>query len=68
MPKYTRNAGKRWMPEEVRILRQLAKNNTPTRVIGLKMGRPVAGVETKAHEKHISLNPPNRSPYNRSKA
>ena len=56
------------MPEEVRILRQLAKNNTPTRVIGLKMGRPVAGVETKAHEKHISLNPPNRSPYNRSKA
>jgi hypothetical protein len=67
MPKYIRNAGKRWTPQEVRSLRQLAADNTPTRVIGLKLGRPENGVRAKASEKRISLDPPNRSPYNRSR-
>jgi len=65
MPKYIRNAGKHWTPQQVRQLRQLATQNTPTRVIGLKLGRPVAGVYAKASEKRISLDPPNQSPYNR---
>ena len=63
--KYIRNTGKHWTPKEVSQLRQMAKGNTPTRVIGLKLGRPVAGVYAKATEKHISLDPPNQSPYNR---
>jgi hypothetical protein len=61
MPKYIRNAGKHWSPREVSQLRQLARGNTPTRVIGLKLGRPVSGVYAKAAEKHISLEPPNQS-------
>ena len=65
MAKYTRNAGKEWTPTEVRTLKTLVKQNTPTRVIGLKLGRPVAGVYAKASEKNISLKPTNQSPYNR---
>ena len=67
MPKYTRNAGRRWTSRAVKQLRQLAKKNTPTRVIGLKLGRPVGGVRAKASQKRISLKPTNRSPYGRRK-
>lgn len=69
MPKkYIRNTGKKWTPGEVKKLKELAKGNTPTRVIGLKLGRPVSGVRAKASEKKITLNPPNQSPYNRKKS
>ena len=68
MAKYTRNSGKTWTAKEVSQLKQLAKQNTPTRVIGLKLGRPVGGVYKKASEKGISLNPHNLPPYNRRKA
>jgi hypothetical protein len=67
MPKSTRNTGKRWTPSEIKQLRQLAQENTPTRVIGLKLGRPEAGVRSKAGEKSVSLKPTNQSPYNRRK-
>jgi hypothetical protein len=67
MSKSNRNAGKHWTPSEVRQLRQLARENTPTRVISLKLGHPVAGVYSKAGEKGISLAPTNQSPYNRQK-
>ena len=65
MAKYVRNAGKQWTNQEVVQLRQLVSQNTPTRVIGLKLGRPTAGVYAKASEKRISLKPTNQSPYNR---
>jgi hypothetical protein len=66
MPKkYLRNAGKPWTPQEVKELRALAQGNTPTRLIGVKLGRPVAGVRAKASERGISLRPWNRSPYGR---
>lgn len=67
MAKYERNAGKTWTPKEVSILRSLTKDNTPTRVIGLKLGRPVGGVQSKAAEKKISLKPTNQSPYGTKK-
>ena len=67
MPKYERNAGKPWSNREVKALKQLARQNTPTRVIGLKLGRPVAGVYVKASEKGVSLRPTNQSPYGRSR-
>ena len=63
--KYIRNAGKQWTPAEVKQLKVLAKENTPTRVIGLKLGRPVGGVQNKASELNISLKPTNQAPYNR---
>lgn len=62
MSTYHRNAGKAWSSQEVKQLGQLAKGNTPTRVIGLKLGRPVAGVYAKASEEGISLKPTNQSP------
>lgn len=65
MPRYERNAGKQWTRKEVRELREMRDQNTPTRVIGLKLGRPVAGVYAKASEERISLKPTNRSPYGR---
>lgn len=62
-PKYIRNAGKQWKASEVKQLRDLAQDNTPTRVIGLKLGRPAGGVYAKASEEGISLRPTNQSPY-----
>lgn len=67
MPKYTRNKGKEWTTSEVAELRKLAQHNTPTRIIGLKLGRPENGVRAKASEKHVSLKPTNQRPYNRRK-
>jgi hypothetical protein len=63
--KYIRNTGKEWTRPEVSKLRGLAKQNTPTRVIGLKLGRTADAVRTRASEERISLKPSNRSPYNR---
>ena len=67
MPKYTRNSGKDWSPSDVSSLKKLANDNTPTRVIGLKLGRTEDSVRTKAAEKGVSLKPTNQSPYNRSR-
>ena len=37
--------GREWTPEEVKALKQLVKENTPTRVIGLKLlGRSATAV------------------------
>ena len=63
MPKYTRNTGKFWTLGEVKSLTRLARENTPTRVIGLKLGRTEAAVRTRASEENISLKPTNQSPY-----
>jgi len=67
MSKSTRNSGKPWTPAQERQLATLAKQNTPTRVIGLKEGRTAAAVQAKASELGISLKPTNQSPYNRRK-
>ena len=65
--KSTRNTGKSWAASDVSELRKLAKGNTPTRVIGLKLGRTENAVRAKAQAKRISLKPTNRSPYGTSK-
>ncbi len=65
--KYNRNSGKPWTSGNVKELRSLAKENTPTRVIGLKLGRTEDAVRTKASEENVSLKPTNQSPYNRQK-
>lgn len=67
MTKSNRNSGKAWTPAQVGELRKLAKGNTPTRVIGLKLGRTPAAVASKASSERISLKPTNQSPYNRRK-
>jgi hypothetical protein len=65
MAKYNRNSGKPWKSGEVSQLGKLAKQNTPTRVIGLKLGRTANSIYTKASEENISLAPTNQSLYNR---
>lgn len=67
MSKSTRNTGKPWTPSDVKELKQLAKENTPTRVIGLKLGRTAGAVQNKASQEDISLKPTNQAPYNRQK-
>lgn len=63
----TRNTGTPWTAQEDKLLKQLAKENTPTRVIGLKLGRTEAAIRARAHLLGISLRPTNQSPYNRRK-
>lgn len=65
--KYIRNTGKQWSSTEEKKLKELTKKNTPTRVIGLILGRTVGGVRGKASELGVSLKPTNQSPYNRKK-
>lgn len=67
MPKYIRNSGTRWSDKDEIKLQLLAASNTPTRVIGLKLGRSEDAVRAKAAELRISLKPTNQSPYNRRK-
>jgi hypothetical protein len=65
MTKSTRNSGKPWSPSAVQELKSLAEGNTPTRVIGLKLGRTENAVRSKASDEGVSLKPTNQSPYNR---
>ena len=67
MAKYNRKSGKTWTTKDVVQLKELASHNTPTRVIGLKLGRTPAAVSTKASQENVSLKPTNQSPYNRKK-
>ena len=67
MAKEPKNHGKIWTPTDVNQLKQLAKENTPTRVIGLKLQRTPDAVQQKASDEGISLKPTNQSPYNRQK-
>ncbi|HEY2979993.1 MAG TPA: hypothetical protein VGJ22_02335 [Anaerolineales bacterium] len=66
MAKSTAKSGTPWTKTEVKQLEKLAEQNTPTRVIALKLQRTPDAVYSKASEEDISLKPTNQSPYNRS--
>lgn len=63
MAKTPANHGKAWTPSQVKQLKSLAKDNTPTRVIALKMGRTPDAIQSEASKANISLKPTNQSPY-----
>ena len=63
MAKQPKNHGKAWTGSDNKTLKQLAKQNTPTRVIGLKMGRTPDAVQSHASDIGVSLKPTNQSPY-----
>ena len=63
MAKKPPNQGKPWTKSDVRTLGKLADGNTPTRVIGFKMGRTPEAIYSKASAEDISLHPTNQSPY-----
>jgi hypothetical protein len=67
MAKSTRNTGNPWTVAEVKQLRQEAKGNMPTRVMGVKHGRTEAAIRGKAQAEGISLKPTNQSPYGTKK-
>jgi len=58
-----RNTGKEWTNNDVKELNMLAKQNTPTRVIGLKLGRTEDAIRAEASKLGVSLKPINQSPY-----
>ena len=63
MAKDPKNHGKPWTRTDVQQLRQEVKQNTPTRVLGIHLGRTPEAVQQKAGELDISLKPTNQSPY-----
>lgn len=65
MAKTPENHGKEWEDNDVAKLGKLVDQNTPTRVIGLKLGRTPEAIYSKASGESISLRPTNQSPYNR---
>jgi len=65
MAKTPKNHGKPITPADVKQVKELAKQNTPTRIIALKTGRTENSVRGIAAENNISLKPTNQSPYNR---
>ena len=67
MSKSTANSGKAWTQSQISQVKQLAKQNTPTRVIGLKLERTPAAIYNIASANNISLKPTNQSPYNKRK-
>jgi hypothetical protein len=67
MSKSNRNSGKPWTASDQKQLHDLAKQNTPTRVIGLKMGRTPSAVQSQASKQGTSLKPTNQSPNKRRK-
>ncbi|RWE84214.1 MAG: hypothetical protein E5W28_04350 [Mesorhizobium sp.] len=67
MAKEPKNQGKPWSNDDVKELKQLVKENTPTRVIGLKLGRSSDAIYSKAASEDISLKPTNQRPYGTKK-
>lgn len=65
MTKKPANHGQPITPAVVRQIEKLANQNTPTRVIGLKVGRTEDSVRNIASANDISLKPTNQSPYSR---
>ena len=63
MAKTPSNHGKDWTAGEIKKLGQLARQNTPTRVAALKLGRTPAAVSQKASFEGISLKRTNQRPY-----
>ncbi|NOT02159.1 MAG: SANT/Myb domain-containing protein [Phycisphaerales bacterium] len=67
MAKKPQNQGKAWTAAEIRELKQLVKQNTPTKSIARKLGRSMESLYNKASTEAISLKPTNQSPNNRKK-
>lgn len=67
MAKTPPNHGKPWTPAQDKQLRAEAAGNTPTRVLGLHLGRTESAIYGRASELGVSLKPTNQSPYGTKK-
>lgn len=58
-----KNHGKSWSSADLSQLKREVRQNTPTRVLGLHLGRTPAAVQHKVSQEGISLKPTNQRPY-----
>lgn len=65
MAKTPKNQGKTWTESDIEKLQKLADKNTPTGLIAYELGRSEGFITNKAHQENISLQPTNKSPYDR---
>lgn len=63
MAKSTRSSGKLWWAHGVKEIRKLAKGNTPTGVMSIKLGRTEPAIFSKDSQEGVSLKPTIQSPY-----
>ncbi len=66
MTKTPKNHGKPWKPADVNKLEKMAARR-PVGIIAYELGRTEDAIRNKAQEEGFSMNPPERSPYNRRK-
>ena len=52
-----------WTTADEKLLRKLLKQNTPTRLLAMKLERTEPSIRNKAHTLELSLRPTSRSPY-----
>ena len=67
MSKSYKNSGKHWTDKDIRTLKQGIDGNKPTGLIAWDLRRTKDAVYNKASELGLSLDPVNKSPYNRRK-
>jgi hypothetical protein len=63
VPNTPPKSGKPWTAPDVKQLKQEIKQNTPTRVMGLHLGRSPQAVQQKANDLGLSTKPTNQRPY-----
>lgn len=65
MAKIPENHGKKWTDADINKLKEMSSKNRVTGIIAYELKRTEDSIRAKANELKISLNPPNRSPYDR---
>ena len=63
LPQSIRNAGEPWTDQDLTRLEELATENIPPSVIGMRLGRPEEAIQLKAAQAGITLSPACRPPY-----
>lgn len=56
------NDGKPWSDDDLRMLKTMITENTPTGLIAMKLGRTEDAIRDKVKVEGLSLAPTNRSP------
>lgn len=63
MAKTPPKSGAAWTAADIKQLKTEIKQNAPTRVMGLHLGRSPGAVQSKANDLGLSTKPTNQSPY-----
>jgi hypothetical protein len=66
MAKQPAKHGQQWTPSDDQQLKKLIRENTPTRVMGIKLERTPQAVQQHANEIGLSTKPVNQRPNKRN--